>query len=125
MREYLKNQAKPPMMPMLIMVDITYTVFTWSPSRFTSGVAKIGGNGCAETPNIHFINAWKKIDSPIVTMITETIGSPISGFSTITCRISPKAIMKARVIRKQAKKGSWNLTSSHQHAHAPISMNSP
>src|SRR5688572_1024165 len=63
MREYLKNQAKLAMIAMLISVDMTYTVLILSPRRFTSGVVKIGGNGCAETPNSHFIKAWKKIDS--------------------------------------------------------------
>ena len=41
------------------------------------------------TPNIHFISAWKKIDSPMVTMITELIGSPIMGRSTTTWRMTP------------------------------------
>ena len=77
------------------------------------------------TPKIHFIIAWKKIDSPIVTMITEMIGSPIIGFSTTTCSRMPKAIMKARVTRKASQNGSWKSASSHQQTQAPISRNSP
>ena len=91
----------------------------------TELVAKIGGNGCTITPKIHFIIAWKKIDRPIVTMMTEMIGSPIIGRSATTCRMMPNAIMKAKVIGKPSQNGSLRSASSHQHTQAPISRNSP
>ena len=42
-------------------------------------VWKMRGNVCRLTPNIHFISAENTIDSAIVTMMTEMIGSPIIG----------------------------------------------
>ena len=59
---------------------------------------KIGGNGCGLTPKIHFIAACNTVDSAMVTMITEMIGSPIIGRrNTIWIRI-PNANMKIMVI---------------------------
>ena len=89
------------------------------------GLAKIGGKGLAKTPNIHFIAAWKTMERPIVTMMTEMIGSPIIGLSTTICRMTPKASMKTSVIGKPIQKGSCQLVSSHQQVQAPISRNSP
>ena len=37
------------------------------------------------------------MESPIVTMITEMIGSPISGRSTTTCSRMPNTSMKTKV----------------------------
>src|SRR5690606_4604113 len=83
------------------------------------------GNGAVQTPNIHFIIAWKKIDRPIVTMITEMIGSPIIGLSTSICSNTPNAVMKASVSGKPSQNGTFMLVSSHQQVQAPISRNSP
>ena len=91
----------------------------------TVSVAKTGGNGCRLVPNIHFSAAWKTVESPIVTMITEMIGSPIIGRSTQTCSATPKTSMNTSVIGMPSQNGSWYLVSSHQQHHAPISRNSP
>src|SRR5690349_14987856 len=98
---------------------MTYAVLTSRWPIVTDSCSKIGGNGWANTPNIHFIRAWNTIDSPIVTMITAMIGSPISGRSTTTCSITPNSTMKASVIKKPQMNGSWYLVSSHQHTQAP------
>ena len=46
------------------------------------------------------------MESPIVTMITEMIGSPISGRSTTICRSTPKIIMNTKVSSIAQTKGS-------------------
>ena len=61
----------------------------------------------------------------MVTMITEMMGSPIIGLSTITCSSTPNTSMKASVTGKPTQNGSCQRVSSHQHTHAPISRNSP
>lgn len=86
---------------------IRYTVWISSPSTCTDWVWKIGGKGWAKTPNSHLHRAWKKIDRPIVTMMTEMIGSPISGRSTTTWRAMPKTSMNAKVIPMPTRNGSW------------------
>ena len=58
---------------------------------------KTGGNGCRLMPKIHFSAAWNTVDSAIVTMITEMIGSPIIGRSITTCIATPKTNMKTSV----------------------------
>ena len=88
-------------------------------------MVKIGGKGWAKTPKIHFISAWKKMDSPTVAMMTEITGSPIKGRSTTTCSTMPKMVMKARHIGKASQKGNCRWVISHQQAQAPTSRNSP
>ena len=83
------------------------------------------GNGAVQTPNIHFIIAWKKIDRPIVTMITEMIGSPIIGRRITSWIRMPNTNMKTSVIGMPSQNGTWNLVSSAQQIHAPTSSSSP
>ena len=56
--------------------------------------------------NEDFINAWKNIDKPIVTIITEIIGSPIMGRNTIICSIMPNTAIKAMVSKNPTIKGN-------------------
>ena len=58
-------------------------------------------------------------------MITEMIGSPISGLSTMTCNATPNTAMNASVSGKPSQNGTCQLVSSHQQVQAPISRNSP
>src|SRR5215469_1189518 len=83
------------------------------------------GNGCGLTPKIHFSAAWNTVDSPIVTMITEMIGSPIIGLRITTWIAIPKTNMNTSVSGMPSQNGSWNLTSSAQQIQAPTSSSSP
>ena len=58
-------------------------------------------------------------------MITEMIGSPISGRSTTTCSTMPNTIMTIRVSGKPIQNGSWYSIRKYQQIQAPISRNSP
>ena len=64
----------------------------------TFWVWKMRGNGCRLTPNIHFISAENTVDSAIVTMITEMIGSPIIGRRMTIWIAMPNRNMKTSVI---------------------------
>ena len=91
----------------------------------TDWVENTCGNGCVKTPNIHLSSAWKKIDSPIVTITIEITGSPIRGRSTTTCTSTPSRLMNTRQVGKAIQNGRLSEVTSHQHAQAPISTNSP
>ena len=64
------------------------------------------GNGCRLTPNIHFISAANTIDSAMVTMITEMMGSPIIGRRITTWIRMPKMNMKTSVIGMPSQNGT-------------------
>ena len=83
------------------------------------------GNGCGLTPKIHFSAAWNTVDSPIVTMITEMIGSPIIGRRITIWIAMPKTNMNTSVSGMPTQNGTWYLVSSAQHTQAPTSSNSP
>ena len=83
------------------------------------------GKGCGLTPKIHFSTAWNTVESPIVTMMTEMIGSPIIGRRMTTWIAMPNTNMKTSVSGMPSQNGTWNLVSSAQHTQAPISSNSP
>ena len=50
------------------------------------------------TPKIHFSAAWNTVDSAIVTMMTEMIGSPIIGRRIKIWIAMPKMNMNTSVI---------------------------
>ena len=77
------------------------------------------------TPKIHFISAANTVDSAIVTMITEMIGSPIIGRRITTWIAMPKMNMKTSVIGMPSQNGTWYWSSSAQHTQAPTSSSSP
>ena len=81
----------------LINPLIIYTVWTSKPKRFTLSVEKILGKGSTKTPNIQFIKAWKNIDSPIVTIMIDIIGSPIKGLKIINWIKIPKIVINTKV----------------------------
>ena len=83
------------------------------------------GNGCGLTPKIHFSAAWNTVDSPIVTMMTEMIGSPIIGRRITTWIAMPNTNMNTSVSGMPIQNGTWYLVSSAQHTQAPTSSNSP
>ena len=64
------------------------------------------GNGCGLTPKIHFSAAWNTVDSPIVTMITEMIGSPIIGRRITTWIAMPKTNMNTSVSGMPTQNGT-------------------
>ena len=86
---------------------------------------KTRGNGCGLTPKIHFSAAANTVESPIVTMITEMIGSPIIGRRITTWIAMPNANMKTSVSGMPIQNGTPYLVSSAQHTQAPTSSNSP
>ena len=57
-------------------------------------VLKTFGNRAALLPKAQFMTACMNIASPIVTMMTEMIGSPTSGRSITTCTRMPKRVVK-------------------------------
>ena len=59
-------------------------VWIWIPNSVIVLAANTCGNGCRLTPKTHFAAAWKIIESAIVIMMTEMIGSPIIGLKTTT-----------------------------------------
>ena len=65
------------------------------------------------------------MERPIVTMMTEMIGSPIIGRRTTTWIAMPNTNMKTSVIGMPIQNGTWYLVSSDQHTQAPTSSNSP
>ena len=67
------------------------------------------GNGCGLTPKIHFSAAWNTVDSPMVTMITEMIGSPIIGRRITIWIAMPKTNMNTSVIGMPIQNGTWYL----------------
>ncbi len=83
------------------------------------------GNGCGLTPKIHFSAAWNTVDRPIVTMMTEMIGSPIIGRRIRIWIAMPNTNMNTSVIGMPSQNGTWYLASSAQHTQAPIRSNSP
>ena len=64
------------------------------------------------TPNIHFSAAWNTVESPIVTMMTEMIGSPIIGRRITIWIAMPNTNMKTSVSGMPSQNGTWNLVSS-------------
>src|SRR5215475_11894831 len=83
------------------------------------------GKGWGLTPNIHFSAAWNTVDTPIVTMMTEIMGSPIIGRRKMTWMAMPKMNMNTSVIGMPIQNGTSYLASSAQHTQAPTSNNSP
>ena len=67
---------------------------------------KIFGNGWRLTPNIHFISAENTVDSAMVTMMTEMIGSPIIGRRMMSWIRMPKINMKTSVIGMPIQNGT-------------------
>ena len=62
---------------------------------------------------------------PMVTMMIEMIGSPISGLNTTTWINTPKIVMNTRVAGKPIQNGRPRSVTTHQQNQAPTSRNSP
>jgi hypothetical protein len=69
-------------------------------------VWKICGNGCRLTPKIHFIRACNTVDRPMVTIMTEMIGSPIIGRRITIWIAMPSTNMKTSVIGMPSQNGT-------------------
>ena len=88
-------------------------------------VLKTFGNRAALLPKAQFITACMKIDSPIVTMMTEMIGSPIKGRRITTCTSMPKRVVKTSANANAATNGNCHFTMKYQQIQAPSTRNSP
>jgi len=88
-------------------------------------VLKTFGNRAALLPKAQFMTACMNIASPIVTMMTEMIGSPTRGRSRTTCTRMPKRVVKTSANANAATNGNCHFTMKYQQIHAPSTRNSP
>ena len=65
------------------------------------------------------------VASPMVTMITVIMGSPISGLSINRSTSRPRTTEKAMVIKKAHTKGICISTTTQRQMYAPMRTNSP
>ncbi len=82
------------------------------------------GIGRVSVPQIPCTMARSTLERPSVTMITEMIGSPISGRSTSRSSTMPRIAEKPKVSSSAAKVGACALEMARK-TYAPSSRNSP
>jgi len=105
-REYLKNSEKTVKSSAARMNAAMYTGEMGSPATKRGSCGSTSGKTRMSVPQNSCTRALSTVESPIVTMITLMMGSPIMGRSTSRSMARPRTTEKPRVIRNAARKGS-------------------
>ena len=102
-----------------------YPCETASGPRCTGSGGSTLGKGRVSVPQMPCTIALSTLESPSVTMITEMIGSPMSGRRTTRSSAIPSPMEKARVSKKAAANGTRQRVMTSRQTYAPSRRNSP